>query len=121
MKLLLYLMVFVAPMGANAFSFELGGVMVSPFRLLFVLAILCTVALCALRKKSFVIYTRPTRYSVSFMLIWLLAAILSVIWAIDVENFVKVIFFLFIGAFLNLLLLLCWRNIIFLRLHCLWI
>ena len=105
MKLLLYLMVFVAPMGANAFSFEFGGVMVSPFRLLFVLAILCTVALCALRKKSFVIYTRPTRYSVSFMLIWLLAAILSVIWAIDVENFVKVIFFLFIGAFLNLLLL----------------
>ncbi len=103
MKLLLLLAIFVAPMGANAFSISLGEVELSLFRMLIILS-LAFLLLKGLKHKI-VIFTSQTRYSICFMLLWFIVALVSVLWAEDMGSYIKNLFFLFIGMIAPILLL----------------
>ena len=95
--LLLYLAIFFAPMGAKALSFSIGGVKMSLFRLLIILSIMLLAANCLRTHKGVKIARPNNRYSVKFIAIWFLYAVITVVWSRDISNWFRNLFFLLIG------------------------
>ncbi len=97
---------FVAPLGAQFLSIPIGGVKLSLFRLgLGILTILTIFG----NKGSFVIYRERNKYSVLFMVSWLVYALITIIWVRDYSNYIRVLFFLFVG----MLLIINIENVVF--------
>lgn len=92
-KYLLFFAIFVSPMGAQAFSFPIGGMRMSLFRLLILLILL----LFVIQNKKITVKL-GSLYSTKFMLSWLTYAIISFFWVIDDISGLKAVFFIFIGV-----------------------
>lgn len=101
MKKLLYLMIFAAPLGAKVFSVDLGFFILSPFRMLFLLAVVVMVLIALSgNRRIYVIRRRANAYSLKVYYAWFFIALISVIWAKDIAAWAKTIIFIGIGVFL---------------------
>jgi len=98
-EILLYLAIFFSPMGAKALSFPIGGVKMSMFRLLIILSLLLLVGEKLQKRNKLLVAKSDNKYSACFMYLWLLYAVITVIWAKDFSNWVRNIFFLSVAVF----------------------
>lgn len=96
-KYLLYFAIFVSPMGAQAFSIatEIGSI--SLFRASIFLAVIAVIVKSMRFRKDIAYYNARSKYSVLFMTIWLLYAMISIVWAKDFGNWAKYLFFIVCG------------------------
>lgn len=94
-KRLLYFAIFVSPLGAGVIGIPIGGVQMSLFRMTIIIALL---VLVIQNKGKIVICSPSNRYSAVFMLAWLGYALLSFFWSINYGNWIKAVFFIFVGV-----------------------
>lgn len=94
MKVLVYILIFTSFFGDNLIGVEVGGVQLTLFRALWgAIGILCV----ANRHSELVVYRGKNAYSVIFMVFWLVWGVSSLLWAIDVGNWARIIFFMMVG------------------------
>ena len=105
MKKMLLFAIFTVPFGAQIFSVDIGGVKMSLFRMTIIFTLFAFLCTNARGKRKFIIFNDNTKYSVLFMLIWFAYAIFSIFWCADLSNYIRVLFFLFIGVISIILLL----------------
>lgn len=98
MKKILYFSIISSLIGANVISINLGGFQLSLFRMsiLIMLCILILELLVGSRKIPISI-KRPNKYSINFMIFWLVYAIFSLAWVKDYNAWTKSVFFLSLG------------------------
>ena len=95
MTLILYLILFTVPMGAQFLNFSVGSVQMSPFRALLILELLLLFF-----KKRVVRFPGKNSmcYAIRFMFVWFTYSIISMIWTKDLQSWFKAVYFLFIGV-----------------------
>lgn len=96
MNALLYLAAFFVPLGAKILSVSVGPFQLSPFRLCIFLAIICH---CIKGGDNLKLTYRKnnTGYALAFMSLWIIYAVVSLIWARDNAAWFRNIYFLCIG------------------------
>lgn len=98
MKKMLYLSIITSLIGANQLAINFAGFQLSPFRItiLITLALLIMELLIGTRKIPITI-KKPNKYSIHFMMVWLLYALFSLAWVKDYTGWLKSIYFLALG------------------------
>lgn len=101
MRYFLLFAVFMSPVGAEFFAITIPGLgNLSIYRI----SILMMLVWMMLKKwHKVTIYDKSIKYSVDFMLLWLLYAIITVVWARDLNDWFRNVFFLFIAVVFLLL------------------
>lgn len=94
LKKLAFFAAFTAPMGANFLAIPLGGVQLTLFR---IAVILLALGIIQQNFGKITLFRRGNRFSIGFMFFWLIYATISVFWSRDLSNYVRVLFFLFVG------------------------
>lgn len=95
MNVLLYLATFFVPLGAKILSLSVGPFQLSLFRLCIILAIIFHCIKSNGRLKLF--RMGSTGYTLTFMTLWIIYAVISILWAKDTAAWLKNIYFLCIG------------------------
>lgn len=100
MKALLYVAVFFSTMAAHpliSLNTPIGAL--SPFRFIIIMTALVILVRGIFNNKGRILISKTyNRYSVQFMFVWLIYALLSVFWAVDLYDWFRNIFFLSIGV-----------------------
>lgn len=97
MNVLLYLAAFFVPLGAKILSVSVGPFKLSPFRLCIILAIMCHCMKGGVNLK--LTYRKnSTGYALAFMTLWIVYAVISLLWARDTAAWFKNVYFLCIGV-----------------------
>ena len=100
MKALLYVAVFFSTMAAHpliSLSTPIGGL--APFRFIIIMTALVILVRGIFNNNGRILISKTyNRYSVQFMFVWLIYALLSVFWAVDLHDWFRNIFFLSIGV-----------------------
>lgn len=94
LKKLAFFAAFTAPMGANFLAIPLGGVQLTLFR---IAVIVLALGIIQQNFGKITLFRRGNRFSIGFMFFWLIYATISVFWSRDLSNYVRVLFFLFVG------------------------
>lgn len=102
--LLIYLASFCAPIGATGVSIHTTIGEISLFRLFFFLAVMMACVRCLAFGRGIKLYNRKTQYSILFYIVWIMYSAITVVWAKDLNNYIKIMFFLLTG-FLCILLI----------------
>lgn len=109
-RILIYFAIFISPVGAQAFSMDLGGVQMSLFRISIILTLILLFISKARRGAKLRIYTAHNRYSVMFMLIWVLYAVITILWAKDISGWIRNLYFLIVAFLVILVFVNCFEN-----------
>ena len=94
MEILLYFLIISSFWGANIVNISLGEVHLTFFRLLLIILV---VLLIIFKGNKFIIFNKGNRYSIVFITLWLIWGIFSFYWSIDIKNWLRNIYFIFIG------------------------
>ena len=100
---LICLATFVITAGTHLGSINLGFAHVSWFRFYFVMAVLIYFIYRIVNQDNIIIWKRNNRFSVSYIFVWVLYAVMSIIWSRNLEHFFSVLWFLFVGALLTVI------------------
>lgn len=95
---LLYLAIFISPVGAQAFTLDTTVGRLSILRGLIMVLLLMSLMDKLTGNGRLVIARRGNYYSSLFMLLWLLYSIASAVWANDFSGWLRYIYFIFIGV-----------------------
>lgn len=95
--ILIYLAVFFAPIGATGVSLHTPIGEISLFRLFLFFATFIAFLDCFFSGRKIVLCNKNTRYSVMFFCVWIIYALVTVLWVRDIKNYFKIMFFLITG------------------------
>lgn len=96
--LLIYFAAFFAPIGATGVRFHTPIGEVSTYRLFLFLATMMACVQCIFSRRTIFLYNQNTRYSILFLIFWVVYAAFTILWTRDFNNYVKIMFFLMTGV-----------------------
>lgn len=99
MKILLYFIAFTSVLGAQIFTFTIGSFQMSLFRMgiIGVSSLYLFLGLSG-KRRSVLIPSGKNRYSIIFLLLWAIYALISIAWANDYNAWVRIVYFIIIGV-----------------------
>lgn len=101
-KYLLLFTIFMMPQGASVLTFSVAGWSVTSFRLSLLLALSVLLSLC---RESVFVSQGSSNYSIRFYFVWVMYALLSLLWVVDTTNWVRQYVYVVTGVLIAILAL----------------
>ena len=99
--LILAFVAFVCPLGARILSIDIGIARLSVYRIALIIALIALIYLSTVGHGVFA-WKKENAVIVFFLSVWLVYAVITGFWAIDISNWVRNVYFLAGGVFLTI-------------------